>query len=769
MDDADRAPRTRHTTVLAAAVGAVLAGAAAHGQTPSTLPEGTLVEVTVFGRGETRQVTTLTAEDLAVAAPGTSPLRVIDKLPGVSFQSADPFGAYEWSTRITIRGFNQNQLGFTLDGVPLGDMSYGNHNGLHVSRAIASENVARVVLSQGAGALGTASTSNLGGTLEFFSADPALEFGAAAALTGGSDSMLRAHVRIDSGELGPFGTRGYLSYTDQSADKWKGVGEQNQQQVNFKLVQPVAGAMLTAFWNWSDRAENDYQDLSPEMIGRLGYDWDNVSGDWPLAVQLADIGANRGDTGAVPRNPGAGTVFPAPIASVDDAYFDAAGLRKDDLGAITLEAPLARGLELKVTGYLHDNEGQGIWFTPYVATPGAAGAPISVRTTEYAIDRKGAILGLEWQLGAHTLGAGWWYETNDFEQARRFYGLSRAAPERSSLDFMRDPFFTQWLGEFETETNQFYLQDRWAVSDALTLSFGFKSTDVTNEARQVVGGFPNGRIDAKDSFLPQVGVNWRFTDAMEVFASYTENMRAFVSANTAGPFGTTAAGFAAISDSLQPERSETWELGWRYSAGPVQAVVTAYQVDFTDRLLGLRVGAGIQGNPAVLQNVPGVETLGLETGISWEFATHWRLYGSYTYNQSEYQGDVVAAGVVTPLEGRQVVDTPENLAKLDFGYDDGRLFARLGASYVDERYYTFTNDASVDSYTLLDASGGWRFGDLGVVKQLALQVNVTNLADEEYVSTIGSNGFTNTDPNGTGQTLLAGAPRQYFLTLSGRF
>ena len=37
---------------------------------------------------------------------------------------------------INIRGFNQNQLGFTLDGVPLGDMSYGNTNGLHISRAI---------------------------------------------------------------------------------------------------------------------------------------------------------------------------------------------------------------------------------------------------------------------------------------------------------------------------------------------------------------------------------------------------------------------------------------------------------------------------------------------------------------------------------------------------------------------------------------------------------------------------------------------------------
>ena len=130
-------------------------------------------EVVVLGRGESRQVQQVSQAQIDQLPPGTSPLKAIEKLPGVNFQSADPFGAYEWSTRITIRGFNQNRLGFTLDGVPLGDMTYGNHNGLHISRAVPSELVDRVVLSQGTGGLDTASTSNLGGTVQFFSDDPA--------------------------------------------------------------------------------------------------------------------------------------------------------------------------------------------------------------------------------------------------------------------------------------------------------------------------------------------------------------------------------------------------------------------------------------------------------------------------------------------------------------------------------------------------------------------------------------------------------------------
>jgi len=133
--------------------------------------------VSVIGEGETRQVQTLQAIDLKRAVPGTSPLKVMDKLPGVNFTSSDPFGAYEWSTRITVRGFNQNQLGFTLDGIPLGDMSYGNHNGLHISRAAMAENIDYVELAQGAGAASTASTSNLGGTAQFFTRDPSMEYG----------------------------------------------------------------------------------------------------------------------------------------------------------------------------------------------------------------------------------------------------------------------------------------------------------------------------------------------------------------------------------------------------------------------------------------------------------------------------------------------------------------------------------------------------------------------------------------------------------------
>jgi iron complex outermembrane receptor protein len=86
--------------------------------------------------------------------------------------------------------------------VPLGDMSYGNTNGLHISRAIIADNIGTTRVSQGAGALGTASTSNLGGTIEFFSRAPQQELGIAGNATYGDSNTFRVYGTLDTGDLG---------------------------------------------------------------------------------------------------------------------------------------------------------------------------------------------------------------------------------------------------------------------------------------------------------------------------------------------------------------------------------------------------------------------------------------------------------------------------------------------------------------------------------------------------------------------------------------
>jgi iron complex outermembrane receptor protein len=749
----------RHAVCLALTMPCALLAHPAVAQDAAAADADPMQEVLVLGlgRGESRQVQEVTGAQIDQLPAGTSPLKAIEKLPGVNFQSADPFGAYEWSARLTIRGFNQNRIGFTLDGVPLGDMTYGNHNGLHVSRAVPSELVDRVVLSQGTGGLDTASASNLGGTVQFYSEAPAEEFGARLQQMVGSDSARRTFARLDSGELGA-GTRLTLSVVDSNAEKWKGGGDQEHRDYNLKIAQPIGRATITAFYNYSDRAETDYQDLSLAILERRGREWDNYYPDWNAAVAAAEACNASGQNDSI---------------VCDDAYWNASGLRKDDLGYLALNLPFGENIEWKSTLYLHQDEGQGLWGTPYTPTPG--GAPLSIRTTEYDLEREGIVSSLTWTIGNHTLNGGVWLESNDFVQARRFYGEpSTIAPTRSFSEFQRDPLLTQWEYAFDTSTRVIHLQDTWAVNDALRINLGFRSVWSENEATTLIGPEKTGTLETDEPFLPQVGVNWRVNDDLEWFASGSKNVRAFASSGTSGPFSTTAAGFAAIRDVIEPETATNLETGVRMRGEGFEALLAVYHVDFEDRLVGITQGPGIVGNPSVLANVGGVTTKGIEAAMTWRPVDRLSWFTSVSYNDSTYDDDYVTTSgtgvqTIVPVGGKKVVDSPELLFKSELAWESGPFFARADVNFVDDRYYTYLNQGGVDSYTLLNAGFGYRFSKLGFIGQLSIQADLTNLTDEEYFSTIDSNGFVNSDPNGTTQTLQLGAPRQYFLSVKAKF
>ena len=117
--------------------------------------------VVVIEAQKSRSTLSLPASTLQSLLPGMNPLKGLHQLAGVNFQSADPWGNNEQNFSLFIHGFSAQQLGYTLDGVPLGDQQYGNYNGLSPQRAVISENLRNVRLSSGAGDLATASTSNL--------------------------------------------------------------------------------------------------------------------------------------------------------------------------------------------------------------------------------------------------------------------------------------------------------------------------------------------------------------------------------------------------------------------------------------------------------------------------------------------------------------------------------------------------------------------------------------------------------------------------------
>jgi iron complex outermembrane receptor protein len=746
--------------------------------------------VTVTAPGEIRTEQSVTQETLQEVAPGTSPIRTISQLPSVNYTSADPYGSYEWAVRISVRGFNQNQLGFTLDDIPLGDMSYGNWNGLHISRAIMDENIGRVVISQGTGALETASNSNLGGTVQFYSADPSDKRSFTVDQAFGSFNAFRTVGRYESGLLGGH-TKFYISGVSQLSDKWKGHGDigQDYWQINGKLVHFFGTkSVLTAFLDYSNRHETDYQDLSKAYVSVLGYNFDNY-GNWGQSVQAAYACNNVGSY------PGAVANLTAAQDPCDAGYYAGAGLRKDILGGVTFKTQLTSKLLWKTTAYGHGNDGIGLWFAPtiefgsafYNGVLATTGSPIAMRSSEYGIQRGGFITSLTYETGRNKLEGGVWYEKENFSLARRFYATTANGPGQSLDSFPKNPFYTQWAYDFGTYVYQLHLQDQFKVSKNLIVSAGFKTVETTTDGKldafntpvfstATAASYAQGSLTSGKPFLPQFGANYKLDARSEIYGDAAYNVRAYVAGGNGfgpAPWGVTQASFDATKGTIKPETSWTEEVGYRYTSKKISGEVSYFHVNFSNRLLALQQGPGIAGNASVLVNVSGVTTNGLDASATFPLGSGFSLYNGITWDRSTYDDNVTTYSGSTPVvldyKGKVAVDTPELLYKTQLAYHNKGFFSHLGADYMSKRYYSYDNTGSVNGRFLSDFGAGYKRDEVGPLQDVKFQLSIYNLFGERYYSSIGTNGFVGSDSTGVADTLQVGSPRTFVGSVSIRF
>jgi hypothetical protein len=520
--------------------------------------------IVVTGAKTTRSATALSEAEIQKILPGVSPLKAIQTLPGVLYITADPWGNNEQNAQIFIHGFAANQLGYTMDGIPLGDQSYGNYNGLSPQRAVISENVGRVIVATGAGDLATPSNSNLGGTVETFSSDPLAKFGIQAAQTIGSYDASRTYIRLDTGDLGG-GNSAYISGVRQRARAWDFDGIQKGWQANAKFVHDGDAGKLTLYF--------DYNDMVQPNEDATVFFQPSANGAPATAAQLytpytkpffyPDFDGYRTSYLSALGNTSA-----AEGSNYRNYYSDAQ--RTDYLGYLRYDARLSDKITWSNTAYYHHNDGAGVvagplgqsittaqpYLDPNYATldsrcrfgangngvlptacallpagPGvidaaqaaAAGAALVAatggsgmitRTTEYRIDRAGLISAAHVDLGDHKIEFGGWFEHNSTTQWRRWYAVPVASPGQSTpyirpLDVMQ-PLFTQYQGEARIKQLQLHIQDTWQVTDRLLVQAGFKTS-----AQWAEGSFPvqprAGSLSGLAGGLPQGKIdtqNW---------------------------------------------------------------------------------------------------------------------------------------------------------------------------------------------------------------------------------------------------------------------
>ena len=736
---------------------------------------------------KTRSAVALNKSDIQKIQPGINPLKAIQTLPGVSFQTADPWGNNEQNLSLFVHGFSGQQLGYTMDGVPLGDQQYGNYNGLSPQRAVISENVGSVILSTGAGDLATASTSNLGGTIETFSSDPLATRNLALQQTFGSYKTSRSFVRLDTGAIGNGGSA-YLAAVHQEQRAWDFNGRQGGNQFNAKYVNQGENGKLTVFFDYADKIEpNEDSTVHSASEKYQPYTRPFLYPDFAAAQSYLSA------TGATPAADG---------NNYRNYYSDAQ--RNDALGYVKYDAYVGKDTVWTNQVYYHTDDGVGV-----VAGPiGAAGLPalfsgyfpnqnlkqvfgnsgLATRTTEYLIKRGGLLSTVRTELGDHALEAGLWFERNRSQAYRRWYAFDVNNPS-SPYDRPVNPLITQYGSEIDNKVVQLHAQDEWKLRPDLSLQYGFKSSlqfadgqfPVQQKVGTIAGGstaLPVGEIITKKWFLPQAGARWDITAKEQIFFNVQKNMRQFVTYGGGGASPWSLASqqaFDLFKATAKPETSVTYDLGMRTSrqldvagATAIDGQVSLYHVDFKDRLLQISptpvISAIVGGNP-VLANVGSVKTDGIDVSGTLHFGRAFSFYDAVSYNHSTYSDNYSTGSTVVPTAGKKVPGSPEWMNKFVATATVGDTEFQLIGDYVGKRYATYTNDLAVSScfLTSLGVSGKLPFLNGGAIKNARYRLNVSNLTNRQgdlNVVVGAASGTYNTFPI---------APRQAFFTVQADF
>lgn len=718
--------------------------------------------VQAIGTDEITATVAITRQALLSAPAGVTGLKILESLPGFNVQANDALGMYEFGNSVSVRAFNFQQIGFVLDGMPMGRSD--QFGGSPIYRYVENENLQSVTASSGAGDVSLPSYASLGPIVRYATTDPASEAGGRFSQTFGSDSLKRSFLRLDLGEHG--GWSGYISGSRTESDLWRGPGYIKRDHLEGKLRYAFSGGGALSFTT----LHNDYFDYDSPSITKAQY-----------LGTANDAFSRRGRDfaylGQVPQLPATTPGIAYSNALHNQYYKFAVNSRSDHLYGLNLALPIADHVDLDATVYYEDKGGYGVSPEAYATSLASHNAQAAwypeladPRGIQYGLSgisgtRKGLTTRLDWRLGdVHTLSAGLWLEDDAYHRTQRRYNVADGHPDGAVLydevvHFQRDY-------RSQRTTRQFYLRDTVSLlDDRLRLDAGFKSTGIDYR----IAGFRNPadyinrrqpRITDRwdDHFLPQVGAVFNLNDSDQLFASYSENL--------ALPRGADDIYSAAspIVPGPEAETARNWELGLRTNRGTVNASLALYQTRFDNRLQAYAAPVpGSTTTETFYQNVGGVKAHGVEASAQWKpQALDGRIYfnGNVSYNVAGFEDNFATFAI----KGNAVPDSPRWVFQGGATWElaDWALL-HVGARSLSRRYSNLTNSESVGGYTVYSAYAD--FGDdwhWGVLRDIKLRLNVDNLFDRDYLGTI-------TTTTNTAATFRPGPARTVQLTVSTAF
>jgi catecholate siderophore receptor len=191
--------------------------------------------------------------------------------------------------------------------------------------------------------------------------------------------------------------------------------------------------------------------------------------------------------------------------------------------------------------------------------------------------------------------------------------------------------------------------------------------------------------------------------------------------------------------SVDPEEAQNTEIGGKWDAMGGDLSLTA--AIFRNERSKYRVSSGIPGEDQVLDGESRVD--GLSLGVTGALTDKWTVFANYTFLDSEVlqniSDDDVIGGEIDVLAGSPLPVTPEHSGSLWTTYQllHGLLLG-YGATYTGEMTFNRASATApnfyTDAYWIHRAMASYEVND-----NLAVQLNVSNLTDEEYFQRIRNN------------------------------
>ncbi|MAS85477.1 MAG: TonB-dependent receptor [Erythrobacteraceae bacterium] len=176
--------------------------------------------------------------------PGQTVNDIVNLVPGVSFQNNDPWGSSGGS--FTIRGFADDRISQTLDGLPLNDS--GNY-ALYTNQQVDPEVLESVSVNLGATDVDSPTAAAVGGTINIRTREPSDEFKITSTITVGdvfadgndrSRLYMRGFVMVDTGDITGIGTKLFASASYTTYDNpYNNYGKVDKQQYNGRIWQDL--------------------------------------------------------------------------------------------------------------------------------------------------------------------------------------------------------------------------------------------------------------------------------------------------------------------------------------------------------------------------------------------------------------------------------------------------------------------------------------------------------------------------------------------------